>query len=159
MKLCRFDDNRLGLVEDETVADVSSALDILPTVRWPAPHGDSLIANLDAIRVEVERVSGAAKRVAHSEITLLSPVANPTKVIGAPVNYLAHKDEATTDQGVSFGLLLLRGDRQPAMHLRNPIVRAIGCRQDGRRCGHRHRRVQRSQRSCLRRCGSALARW
>ena len=36
MKLCRFDDNRLGLVEDETVADVSSALDILPTVRWPA---------------------------------------------------------------------------------------------------------------------------
>ena len=30
MKLCRFDDNRLGLVEDETVADVSSALDILP---------------------------------------------------------------------------------------------------------------------------------
>ncbi len=121
MKLCRFDDNRLGLVEDETVADVSAALDILPTVRWPAPHGDRLIANLDAIRAEVERIAGAAKRVALSEVRLLSPVANPTKVIGAPVNYLAHKDEAAADQGVSFGRDIKSIDEY-GLFLKSPVL-------------------------------------
>lgn len=103
MKLCRFDDNRLGLVDGETVADVSAALDILPAVRWPAPHGDRLIANLDAVRAEVERIAAAAKRVALSDVKLLSPVANPTKVIGAPTNYAKHIDEAQADPEISLG--------------------------------------------------------
>ena len=103
MKLCRFDDNRLGLVENETVADVSAALDILPTVRWPAPHGDQLIANLDTVRAEIERISSAAKRAALSEVNLLSPVANPTKVIGTPVNYKLHAEEGQADEGISQG--------------------------------------------------------
>ncbi len=121
MKLCRFDDDRLGLVEDETVADVSAALDILPTSRWPAPHGDALIANLDAVRAEVERIQGAAKRVALADVRLLSPVANPTKVIGAPVNYTAHKDEAASDQGVSFGQDIKSIDEY-GLFLKSPVL-------------------------------------
>jgi hypothetical protein len=40
MRVCRYDDDRLGLVEGDQVADVSGALDLLPAVRWrcaPAP--------------------------------------------------------------------------------------------------------------------------
>ncbi len=103
MKICRFDDDRLGLVEGGQVADVTEALGAIPSSRWPAPHGDALIANLDAVRAGIERVSGTASRVPVTQVRLLSPVANPTKIIGAPVNYKAHLEEARADPGVSFG--------------------------------------------------------
>ncbi len=121
MKLCRFDDDRLGLVENDVVADVSAALEVLTPVRWPAPHGDALIANLDAVRAEVERIAGGAKRLALAEVKLLSPVANPTKVIGAPVNYLAHKDEAAADTGVSFGRDIKTIDEY-GLFLKSPVL-------------------------------------
>ncbi len=121
MKLCRFDNDRLGLVEDDVVADVSAALDVLPPVRWPAPHGDRLIANLDAVRAEVERIEGAAKRVALADVKLLSPVANPTKVIGAPVNYQAHHAESAADTGVNFGQDIKTIDEY-GLFLKSPIL-------------------------------------
>ena len=41
MHLCRFDDDKLGLVGGDVVCDVTEALDIVPTVRWlrDAPIG------------------------------------------------------------------------------------------------------------------------
>ena len=103
MKLCRFNDNRLGLVEDEDIADVTEALGVIPQSRWPAPHGDALIAHLDAVRDAVEKCAAGATRHKIAEVRLLSPVANPTKVIGAPVNYKAHLEEAAGDEGIHFG--------------------------------------------------------
>ena len=35
MKLCRFNDNRLGCVGGDLVRDVGAALDVLPALRWP----------------------------------------------------------------------------------------------------------------------------
>ena len=49
MKLCRFDDDKLGLVEDGEVLDVSAALQAIPPQKWPYRHGDALIANLPAV--------------------------------------------------------------------------------------------------------------
>lgn len=49
MRVCRFDEDRLGLLEGEEVIDVAAALEAIPAVRWPHPHGDALIANLDAV--------------------------------------------------------------------------------------------------------------
>ena len=47
MKYCRFNDDRLGLVQDDnTLLDVTGALDALPTLNWPVPLGDALAANL-----------------------------------------------------------------------------------------------------------------
>jgi 2-keto-4-pentenoate hydratase/2-oxohepta-3-ene-1,7-dioic acid hydratase in catechol pathway len=34
---------------------------------------------------------------------LKSPVANPSKIINAPINYAAHIDEAKKDQGIAHG--------------------------------------------------------
>lgn len=103
MKICRFDNDRLGLVEGESVLDVTAALDIVPAVRWPAPPGDALIANLDNVRDEIDRLAPNAPARDIADVRLLSPIANPTKVIGAPVNYSTHADEAKADTGIHHG--------------------------------------------------------
>lgn len=96
MKICRFDDDRLGVLDNGAILDVSAALEALPSVRWPIPMGDLLIANLDAVRRLVESVRGAARRLDPSSVSLKSPVANPSKIIGAPVNYQEHLTEAVS---------------------------------------------------------------
>ena len=101
MKYCRYDDNRIGVVRDDKVHDVTPVVDRLPAHRYPFPIGDALVANLDSLRGEMERLADAAEGVPVSSVTFLSPVANPTKIIGVPVNYQAHADEARADAEVS----------------------------------------------------------
>lgn len=103
MKLCRFDDNRLGLVEGGEVLDVSGALEVLPALRYPVPPGDLLIAHLDEVAARARALAAKAPRRPLAAVRLLSPVANPPKIIGAPVNYLKHQAEATADRSISFG--------------------------------------------------------
>jgi 2-keto-4-pentenoate hydratase/2-oxohepta-3-ene-1,7-dioic acid hydratase in catechol pathway len=94
MRLCRFNDNRLGLVDSQGVRDVTAALDVLPAYRYPLPGHDVFIESLDRVRSRIHEI-GAAAPV--SQIKLLSPVANPGKVIAAPVNYQKHLDEVKID--------------------------------------------------------------
>ena len=108
MRLCRFNDNRLGLVEGDRVADVTDALDAIPDRSWPLPPGDLLIRHLDAVRARVGEIAPGAGRIAVAEARFLSPVANPTKVIGIPVNYQRHIDEAMEDKGLSAGNRILK---------------------------------------------------
>jgi 2,4-didehydro-3-deoxy-L-rhamnonate hydrolase len=94
MKICWFNDHQLGLVEGDAVLDVSAALKVLPAPRYPAPKGDPLIANLDKVRDEIRKVAPSAKKISIKDARLLSPVAAPSKIIGVPVNYLKHVEEA-----------------------------------------------------------------
>ena len=121
MKLCRFNDNRLGMVDGDEIADVTGALAILPRSGWPAPHGDALVANLDAVRTEIDKLAATAPRLKIPDVKLLSPVANPTKVIGAPVNYKAHLEEAQADEGVNFGQDIKTID-QYGLFLKSPVL-------------------------------------
>jgi 2-keto-4-pentenoate hydratase/2-oxohepta-3-ene-1,7-dioic acid hydratase in catechol pathway len=100
MQLCRFDNDRLGLVEGDGVRDVTAALDRLPRHAWPLPRFDPLIANLAALRPEIEMLSGKAPRRPLSAVRLLSPVANPGKILAAPVNYRKHLEEARADPAI-----------------------------------------------------------
>jgi 2-keto-4-pentenoate hydratase/2-oxohepta-3-ene-1,7-dioic acid hydratase in catechol pathway len=103
MRLCRFNDDRLGLVQGDEVIDVTAALKILPACGYPLPAHDLLIANLDAVRAEVKRLTSTtsgATRHALTSLKLLSPVANPGKVVAAPVNYLKHLQEARDDKAI-----------------------------------------------------------
>lgn len=97
MKLCRFDDNRLGLVEGDSVRDVSAALEVLPRHAYPLPRFDPLIANLAAVRKRVQELAAAAPARPLAQAKLLSPVANPGKIVAAPVNYRKHLEEARAD--------------------------------------------------------------
>lgn len=103
MKLCRFDDDRLGLIEQDQVIDVTAALDLLPAVRWPVPPGDLLIAHLAAVRERIALLKVSAARRPLAQVALKSPVANPSKIIAAPVNYHKHLEEARADPGLHFG--------------------------------------------------------
>ena len=103
MKICRFDDNRLGLVEVPDVLDVTEALDLLPTVRYPIPPYDLLIANLDRVCIRIRQLAPGAARRKLASVRLLSPVANPPRIINAPVNYMKHHAESQADKGINFG--------------------------------------------------------
>jgi 2-keto-4-pentenoate hydratase/2-oxohepta-3-ene-1,7-dioic acid hydratase in catechol pathway len=97
VRLCRFDEHRLGLVEHDTVLDVSAALEVLPAARWPFPREDALITHLDAVRARIAAVRGSAAIHALSQVRLRSPIANPGKICAAPVNYRKHLQEAEAD--------------------------------------------------------------
>ena len=95
MKFCRYDD-RLGLVEGDTVRDVTAALDALPGARYPLPRHDLMIQHMDTVAAAAKDAKGDTRPL--SEVQLLSPVANPGKLVAAPVNYKAHLEEAIADE-------------------------------------------------------------
>ncbi len=106
MKICRFNDDRLGLVRGDTIHDVTSVLELLPPLRWPVPPGDQLIANLDRLRPEIEKRAAGGSTHKVAAVTLRSPVANPSKLIAAPLNYTLHVDESAKDAGIHHGVHL-----------------------------------------------------
>jgi 2,4-didehydro-3-deoxy-L-rhamnonate hydrolase len=102
MKLCRFDRDRLGIVEAGEVADVSGALEVIPAAHYPLPRADLLMLHLQAVRAAAAGLLARAERRPLDAVRLLAPVANPQRIIAAPVNYRRHQDEANADGGVHF---------------------------------------------------------
>jgi len=98
MKICWYNQQRLGVVIDGRVYDVSAALEALPRARYPAAPGDLLIAHLDTVRAAIAWLLPAAASIPVAEARFLSPVANPGKIIGVPVNYADHVAEANADR-------------------------------------------------------------
>jgi 2-keto-4-pentenoate hydratase/2-oxohepta-3-ene-1,7-dioic acid hydratase in catechol pathway len=97
MRLCRFNDDRLGIVDGADVRDVTAALEVLPPSRYPLPRYDLLIANLGAVTARAATLAPTAPVLPLDAVKLLSPVANPGKLIAAPVNYQKHLDEVRAD--------------------------------------------------------------
>jgi len=106
MRLCRFGENRLGIVDGERLRDVTAALDVIPPHRYPFPPGDLLIANLEKLTARAGELAKTAAPVPVDSQSLLSPVANPSKIIGAPMNYRTGQDEAAVAAALSIGLFL-----------------------------------------------------
>ena len=103
MRICRYNADKLGLVKGDQLIDVTLALDVIPKSGWPRPQGDAMVANLDTIFPEIEasRKMGYVQGV--NNVNLKSPVANPTKIIAAPANYMDHIAEARGDAEINFG--------------------------------------------------------
>ena len=97
MRLCRFGSGSLGVVDRTTVRDVTAALDVLPAFRYPLPSYDLMIANLDRVVERARAIVAEAPPVPLASVRLLSPVANPGKILCAPVNYQKHLDEVRED--------------------------------------------------------------
>jgi 2-keto-4-pentenoate hydratase/2-oxohepta-3-ene-1,7-dioic acid hydratase in catechol pathway len=102
MRFCRFGDGRLGLVEGPNVRDVTTALDVLPAYRHPLPTHDVLIANLDRVAERAMAIAPQSPSLPLASLKLLSPVANPGKIIGAPVNYRKHLEEVIGDPEIHY---------------------------------------------------------
>jgi 2,4-diketo-3-deoxy-L-fuconate hydrolase len=98
MKLCFFNDNRFGVVDGDAVKDVTAVLDRLPALRPPLPRFDMVIAALPGLLPAIrDAAASAGPGQPVSGTRFLPPVANPGKVVAAPVNYLAHHEEAIAD--------------------------------------------------------------
>src|SRR6185312_749965 len=106
MKLCRYDDQRVGLVQDGAVLDVTPVLEELGGFGYPLPRFDPFIASLDRLRPKIEFLAKNAKPIPLDRVKLLAPVANPGKIIAAPVNYAKHLQEALADKGIHHGNLV-----------------------------------------------------
>jgi hypothetical protein len=82
------------------VRDITPALDVLPQARYPLPKHDPLIANLPQVLARAKTLASTAALLPLANRTLLSPVANPGKLVAAPVNYHAHLDEVRADKAL-----------------------------------------------------------
>jgi 2,4-didehydro-3-deoxy-L-rhamnonate hydrolase len=108
MRLARFENSGPGLgvisagVDSgiDLLLDVTPALDALPGYRYPLPGVDPLIANFSAIAARIRALLPSAPVIPLSDVTLLAPVANPGKIVAAPVNYQKHLDEVRGDEGL-----------------------------------------------------------
>ncbi len=106
MKICRYDDQRVGLVQAGAVLDVTAVLEELDRFGYPLPKYDPFIAKLGSLKGKMEEAARRAKPVPLDEVRLLAPVANPGKIIAAPVNYAKHLQEALADKGIHHGNLV-----------------------------------------------------
>lgn len=96
MRLCRFDDDRLGVVIDRSVHDVTA---LQQELRAAAPFmlkGDPVVAALPERRDRLMAAAQEAEGVPLDKIRLLAPVARPSKLVAAPSNYRSHIAEMGT---------------------------------------------------------------
>jgi 2,4-didehydro-3-deoxy-L-rhamnonate hydrolase len=116
MKLCRFNtgtiQGALGVVENDVVYNISSVYDELKPQSYPLPQYDLFVAELprlmgtnnsSPIQAALAKAKAASQGIALAQVTFLPPIANPSKVIGAPINYQAHIDESKADKGIEHG--------------------------------------------------------
>jgi 2,4-diketo-3-deoxy-L-fuconate hydrolase len=103
MKICRFDDNRIGVVRADLVHDITPLFEALGPPGWPYPPYDWIVGNFGRVQGKIADFVGNAATRPLSAVTLRAPVANPGKIIGAPINYRDHIDEANADQQIAHG--------------------------------------------------------
>ncbi len=115
MKICRFTLNsdpaatpRVGVVDDQDgIHDVTAVTEALPGLRWPLPLGDQLIANLGTLRPRMAELAKGTPAIALDAVSLLSPVANPSKFVCGAGNWKHH--------GAPFGMLGFMGKAPTAL--------------------------------------------
>ena len=93
MKLCRFDDGRLGVVIGDQVHDVTEAQSQIRAAARYDMKGDAVIAALPTWRKRIEEMAAKAPGKPLAQVKLISPVARPSKAMAAPTNYGKHIEE------------------------------------------------------------------
>lgn len=93
MRICRFNEGRWGIVVGDEVADVTQFISGRFEARYPFPTYDVLIAALPELGADLRRVSEKAARLPIAAVRFEAPVANPGKLVAAPINYRKHLDE------------------------------------------------------------------
>ncbi|MGA5192935.1 fumarylacetoacetate hydrolase family protein [Streptomyces exfoliatus] len=90
MRLAMFDKGRLGVVDGDTITDVTDQVAVPSAGPAGVLHHYIETVSLGTGRVvDPER----GRRVPLTEVTLEAPLPRPGKIVGAPVNYLDHKAE------------------------------------------------------------------
>jgi 2-keto-4-pentenoate hydratase/2-oxohepta-3-ene-1,7-dioic acid hydratase in catechol pathway len=91
MRLVRFNEGRIGVLQGDTVHDATAAIG-LDLTAWPPAGMIQLIRNFASLRPKLEQaVRSPGLRLA--DVTLLAPIVWPHNLFAYPVNYIAHQTE------------------------------------------------------------------
>jgi 2,4-diketo-3-deoxy-L-fuconate hydrolase len=90
MRICRFDNDRLGIVSNGLVHDVTAIQEQIRAATPYAAKGDAIIAALPQWRERLAAAANNTPGVPVADVKLLSPVARPSKAVAAPTNYADH---------------------------------------------------------------------
>src|SRR5215216_4082947 len=100
MRLCRFNEGKYGIVRGDVVDDVTAVVDRVVRRAGDGVHGDPVVARLDEIKAAIDDPE-TYQAYLLAAVKLLSPVANPSKLVAVPTNYRAHVAEMAADKTVS----------------------------------------------------------
>lgn len=89
MKIARFDENRLGVIEGDLVYDLTTLVPHDPAV-WPPVGMVQLIAGFDGLKSRIPEIVATGTSTALADVRLQCPVPWPNKVIAFPANYHEH---------------------------------------------------------------------
>ncbi|MGH3328763.1 MAG: fumarylacetoacetate hydrolase family protein [Streptomycetales bacterium] len=104
MLLATFDDDRVGLVAGQRIADVTDEVRAVTGGTNGAMRG--LIRDWPQVRPRLEGPEHRAS-LPLSAVRLGPPVPDPTKIVAAPVNYLDHMSEMSEEHHItSLGVFL-----------------------------------------------------
>jgi 2-keto-4-pentenoate hydratase/2-oxohepta-3-ene-1,7-dioic acid hydratase in catechol pathway len=99
MKIADFNHGRIGVIDGDSIADISDVVGHEPAA-WPPTGMLRLIASFDQLKPKILAKLPSAERIAVSRARLNCPVPWPNKVIAYPANYHAHIDEMKTGTGL-----------------------------------------------------------
>lgn len=97
MKLVVYDENKVGLVKDGQVVDVSDVVGA-GAEEWPPVSVTRLIAGFQRLRPRLEEALRTRPGTPLERARLKAPVPFPGKVIAAPANYRLHIQEMSTKE-------------------------------------------------------------
>src|SRR5215813_8367042 len=92
MRLAVYDDNKVGVIRDGQLVDVSDLVGAGPG-DWPPVAMTRLIAGFARHRSRLEEAARTRSGTPLERIRLRAPVPFPSKVIAAPANYRLHVQE------------------------------------------------------------------
>lgn len=92
MKLARFNEGRLGVVDQDEIVDVTEICGMDPA-EWPPVGMPRVIARFAELAPQITAGLSGCKRYRLDAVTLRTPVPWPNKVIAYPVNYHKHGQE------------------------------------------------------------------
>ena len=102
MKICRFDNDRLGVIVDGMVRDVTAAQNEIRAAHPYDAKSDAIIAALPEWRSRLEDMAEDAAPITLESVNLLPPIARPGKLMAAPVGTrLSTKRRPTPALGTS----------------------------------------------------------
>jgi 2-keto-4-pentenoate hydratase/2-oxohepta-3-ene-1,7-dioic acid hydratase in catechol pathway len=99
MKIANFDQQRIGIVEGDSVIDVSGLVGNDPA-SWPPTAMLRFIAAFDRIGPQLADAARNGHRKPLAEVQLNCPIVWPNKVIAYPANYHDHISEMKTGTGL-----------------------------------------------------------
>jgi 2-keto-4-pentenoate hydratase/2-oxohepta-3-ene-1,7-dioic acid hydratase in catechol pathway len=102
MRICVFDDYRVGVIQGIDVVDVSSLIDS----RWRCTPlaVNQFIEDFDGLRSDLKEGIGSMPRTSLEQVTLRPPVPRPRQLLAAPLNYRLHVDEMAASPHAPGGL-------------------------------------------------------